>query len=110
MPLMTPARYGSFWYVPRAIVLHHRRLYLLMKSDFDEGLDDDAANDLVDPPAASIGPDVSGGKREEICRSPFDGDRADFSHIGSVRRNQAPGLCLDGIVEKQRLRNDQRIS
>ena len=40
MAIMTPFKYGSFYDVPRSIILSYRDMMFLLLSNFDEDLDD----------------------------------------------------------------------
>jgi len=103
MPQMIPFRYGGFWDVPRHIVTEYRGHVLLLQSEFDDELDDYAANYTVHTLPESVWKSVQEGDWSFYGKTPM-------SEVGQIpvssvsfdpsRRKEFDASCIDDLINK----------
>jgi hypothetical protein len=102
MAQMTPFKYGSFWDVPRYILLRYRGKLLLLLSEFDEGLDEYPDDYLV-----HLLPETDGDSLPPLTLSVLT--ETPRTQIGSIvikdvvfdptRRQELDASCLDDLLD-----------
>jgi hypothetical protein len=103
MAKMTPFEYGGYWDVPRYIILSYRNRFLLLRSEFDEELDEYEANYTVFVLPESVGDSVREGNWEFYNKAPMN-------EIGKIpvsavvfdqtKRAELDASCLDELISK----------
>lgn len=103
MAKMTPFKYGGYWDVPKYIMLDYRDLYLLLRSEFDEELDDYETNYTVFVLPESVGDFVREGNWEFYNKTPM-------TEIGKIpvstvvfdqtKHSELDASCLDELIAK----------
>jgi len=103
MAQMIPFKYGGFWDVPRYIVLNYRDRFLLLRSEFDDELDEYEANYTVFVLPESVGDLVREGNWEFYNKVPM-------TEIGQIpvhtvvfdqrKRTELDASCLDDLITK----------
>lgn len=101
MGWMIPIRYGSFWDVPRAILLHYRGKSLLLESPFDEDLDEYSGRyevyqlpDETDWAMEPRGPWIA----DEVPRSLIGHILVSEVVFDSTMREALDPACLDALL------------
>lgn len=102
MPTMTPFSYGGFWDVPRYIVLQYRRRFWLLRSEFDDELDEYAASYSVYALPDSVAASVRDGNWDFYDKTPM-------LHIGAIpvdsilfdetKRKELDASSLDALID-----------
>jgi hypothetical protein len=105
MAEMTPFQYAGFWDVPRYIVLSYRGRCLLLRSEFDEALDEYELNYTVFVLPESAKSAVQDGNWDFYNKTPM-------AEIGQVpvhdvvfdpsKREELDASCLDNLFAGQR--------
>ena len=100
---MVSFKYGGFFDVPRYIVLSYRELILLLRSEFDDKLDDYEANYSVFTLPESVRDSVLEGNWEFYNKTPM-------TEIGQIpvssvvfdqsKRAELDASCLDDLINK----------
>jgi hypothetical protein len=103
MAQMIPFKYGGFWDVPRYLVFEYRDHLLLMRSEFDDELDDYEANYTVFVLPEAVGDSVREGSWEFYKNTPM-------VEIGQVpvsavvfderKREELDASCLDEMISR----------
>jgi hypothetical protein len=103
MAKMTPFKYGGYWDVPRYIVLSYRGWSLLLRSEFDDEIDEYEANYTVFILPESAGESMLKGNWELY-------NKASLTEIGQIpvssvafeqtKHEELDPSCLDALIVK----------